>query len=125
MVKKTLSVGGSINYISPFVRVSLYDGIDRNEKSPIIHETEPASGNGLSPVWNRADEFEFEILNPTIAVLSFMVADDEAGDFVAGATVPANCLRQGYRSVALFDSLHSRSGPYAYASLVIRAQKIA
>ena len=122
MVRKSMSVGG-IQYISPFVRVSLYQGSEQDAKNPILHDTAPSNKNGLNPVWNNADAFEVDVKKPSVALLMFTVWDSEAGDFIAGSTLPVSCLRPGYRSVALFDSLHSRSGPYAYASLFVRAQK--
>jgi myosin heavy subunit len=125
MTRKSIPVpvGGSIHPISPFVRVALYDGAIGEEV--ILHETKPVHKNGFSPVWNdEEDEFDFKVTNPSIAVLLFTVWDDDTSDFVAGAAVPVDSIRQGYRSVSLFDSLHSRCGPYAYASIVVRAQQM-
>lgn len=121
--RKPLSVGGSLNYISPFVQVSLYEGDLRQDN--VLHTTNAAVNNGLNPVWDEEeDEFEFVVRNPTVAVVLFSVWDDDTGDFVAASPVPLSCVREGYRSIALFDSMHSRSGPYAFSSLFVRVQKL-
>ena len=121
--RKPLSVGGSLSYVSPFVQVSLYEGA--LSKNKILHSTNVALKNGLNPVWDEDDdEFEFVVENPSIGVILFSVWDDETGDFMAASAVPTQCLREGYRSVALFDSMHSRSGPYAFSSLLVRSQKL-
>ena len=83
--------------------------------------------NGLNPVWDEKNGFEFVVSRPWVAMLSISVYDKpEHGidDFVAGAAIPVSQLRQGYRSVALFDSTHSRTGPFAFASLLVNCQKL-
>lgn len=112
--------------ISPFVKVLVYDGADH----PIPereHETAVVSCNGLNPVWDEKEGFEFVVSRPWVAMLSIMVYDKtENGmdDFVAGAAIPFDHLRQGYRSVALFDSTHSRTGAYSLATLLVNCQKL-
>jgi len=121
--KSMVNFGESLSYISPVVRVSLYEGTGGGDDH-IVHETEPCKKNGLNPTWGELDGFEVVVEKPSVAIMLFSVWDDETQDFIAAASFPVNCMRQGYRSVALFDSLHSRCGPYAYASLVVRAQKL-
>jgi len=124
MLKKSLAVGvGALPSISPFVRVAVHEG--KLNAETVVHETKSVSKNGLAPTWNdREDEFDVKVQQSSIALLSFTVWDEETDDFIAGAAVPMNCLRQGYRSISLFDSLHSRIGPYASASIVVKAQKL-
>eukprot|EP00548_Thalassiothrix_antarctica_P009264 CAMPEP_0194157032 /NCGR_PEP_ID=MMETSP0152-20130528/70462_1 /TAXON_ID=1049557 /ORGANISM="Thalassiothrix antarctica, Strain L6-D1" /LENGTH=1458 /DNA_ID=CAMNT_0038865143 /DNA_START=158 /DNA_END=4534 /DNA_ORIENTATION=+ len=124
ILKKNLLVGGVfLPSVSPFVRVSLYEG--KVDAKPVLHETKAVRKNGFSPIWNEGDdEFEVKVEKPSVALLLFTVWDQETSDFIAGAAVSVNHLRQGYRSIALFDSLHSRIGPYASASLIVRAQKL-
>ena len=52
--------------------------------------------NGLNPVWNES--FSFEINNIDLAFLRFVVNDEDVFSdekFLAQATYPARCLRQG------------------------------
>jgi len=83
--------------------------------------------NGLNPVWDEKDGFKFVVTRPWVAMLSVIVYDKlENGmeDFVAGASIPIAHLRQGYRSVALYDSSHTRSGLFSFASLLVNLQKV-
>ena len=123
--KKAMQVGGNMNQATPLVRVSLFEGKADNNIKNRIHKTKGAKRNGLSPVWDEpTDIFDVPTSNPSVAMLLFTVWDYETQDFVAGAAIPVNCLREGYRSIALFDSQHTRSGPYAFASLLVKVQKI-
>lgn len=123
MLKKSPAVGLGSTSVSPFVRVAVHEGTLHAET--IIHETKTVSRNGFAPIWgNEEDEFDVKVKQPSIALLSFTVWDDETHDFVAGAALPMTCLRQGYRSISLFDSMHSRIGPYASASIVLKVQKL-
>ncbi|VVC96133.1 unnamed protein product, partial [Leptidea sinapis] len=75
---------------SPFVEVEIFGA-------------EYDSGdNGINPIWNGF--CEFEIANPEIAMIRFVVQDEDMfGDpnFVGQAVYPLKCLRTGYRSVIL------------------------
>lgn len=58
--------------------------------------------NGINPIWN--DICEFEVANPDLALIRFLVQDEDMfGDpnFIGQATYPFKCLRTGYRSVIL------------------------
>ena len=58
--------------------------------------------NGFNPVWNEG--CDFDINNPSLALLRFTVLDEDAfGDanFLGQAVFPVQCLRTGYRSVPL------------------------
>lgn len=123
MGRKSLAQG-TMQYISPFVRVSLYQGTDQDASKAVVHRTITAKQNGLNPVWSHgSNECEVHVTRPSVAMIMFTVWDDATSDFIAGSAIPVSCIRAGYRSIALFDSLHSRSGPYAFTSLFVKAQK--
>ena len=115
--------------IRPVVRVSLYAG--STTEARIMSKTKPIAGhNGLNPVWDANCVYTFEVKSPSIAMVSFSVWDKQDDNksnkgetFVAGAAVPVSGLREGYRSVALFNGDHSRTGPLRYASLLVKANK--
>ena len=121
--KRSISVNLSPAPINPFVRVTLFQGDLDGPR--IIHSTLPAKDNGLNPVWDSQDDtFDVTISKPSVAVILFSVWDAYSKDFIAGAAIPLLCFREGYRSIALFDSMHTRCGPYAFASLFVKAQKL-
>jgi hypothetical protein len=111
--------------ITPRVRVSLYCGSTTETRK--MFKTKFARMNGINPSWDEADSvFNFVVPNPSIAMISFSVWDkcgDKAETFIAGASFPVACLREGYRSVALFNIDHSRIGPMRYASLLVRVSR--
>lgn len=118
--------GTSMHYINPYVKISVYDETTTSS-GKVIHATKPVSRNGLNPVWTDKNDVEVAIPSPSLTILLFTVWDKTesgADDFIAAAACPVSCIREGYRSVALFDSLHTRSGPYAFCSLLVKAQKL-
>jgi phosphatidylinositol phospholipase C delta len=121
---KKNSVGAlSAALVDPFVRVTLFQGDSRG--ATMIHSTLPAKNNGLNPIWDREeDTFVVAVSKPSVAIVLLSVWDDKTKDFIAGAALPLSCFREGYRNVALFDSMHTRCGPFAFASLFIKAQKL-
>jgi hypothetical protein len=111
--------------VSPFIKMTLYDGNSTSKETQ--HVTAAVSCNGLNPVWDETAGFEFVVLRPSVAMVTIAVwdrADHGVESFIAGAAFPVAHLRQGYRSVALFDSSHTRSGPFALASLLVNCQKV-
>ena len=110
--------------ISPYVRITVLGGDLENPQSC----TKAVKGNGLNPVWDEHEGVDMVVSQPSVAMLSVVVFDQmakgEVDSFVAGAAIPIAHLRQGYRSVALFDASYSRSGSFAYASLLVHCQKI-
>lgn len=105
--------------INPRVRVTLYDG---GISSPVVHLTDSVKKNGLSPIWAETKGAKFHVKEPSTAILLFSLWDWETNhdeDFIAAASIPVSCMRQGYRSVPLFDSNHMRCGSYAFASLLV------
>lgn len=111
------AVAGAIN---PRVRVTLYDG---GSVDPLVHLTSTVPKNGLNPVWNESEGAVFDdVKYPECAVVLFSVWDfNEEGteDFIAAAGIPLTCMREGYRSVPLFDANHMRCGAHAFTSLFI------
>jgi hypothetical protein len=118
------SGGRKVSVVSPFVRLSLYEGSSKAKR--IMYNTKRVKQNGLNPIWKEDEVFEFTITNPSVAMLVLSVwdkTDDGKEHFIAAASLPVSCIREGYRSVALFDAKHTRSGPYAFSSLLIKAAK--
>jgi phosphatidylinositol phospholipase C gamma-1 len=96
------------------------------KETRIMYKTKPAKPNGLNPVWESNESYVFNVSNPSTAIVTFSVwdkLDDRSEIFLAGAAYPVSCLREGYRSIALFNSAHARTGEYAYASLLVKASK--
>jgi phosphatidylinositol phospholipase C delta len=111
--------------ISPFVRVTLFDGSPATFLKPPTHSTEVIQGNGLNPVWNDKEE-TFACLNPSVGMLLFAVYDycdvSKSDLFIGASAIPVSCLREGYRSVSLFDSHNMRSSAMRFASLFIKVK---
>ena len=111
--------------IAPRVRVSLYCGSTTETRK--MFKTKFARANGLNPSWDEADSvFNFVVPKPSVAMISFSIWDkcgDKAETFVAGAAFPAACIRDGYRSVALFSIDNSRVGAMKYASLLVKVSR--
>jgi hypothetical protein len=118
---ETRKSGGHMN---PFVKITVYGG-DIEQKSA-EHRTKVVMKNGLNPVWDDKKGFTFTARSPSMSIIAFSVWDkSETGEeFIAASAMPVSCMREGYRSVALFDRHNTRSGAYAYASLLVRAQAL-
>ena len=105
------------------VMVSLYDVAPRSTTGTVTttssHTTKAVSGNRLNPVWDEPQEkcASFEIFNSDVAMLLFTVWDGR--DVVGVSSIPFSCLREGYRSVQLFDENFTRCGVYSFASLFV------
>ena len=116
------SSGGNIN---PLVILTVYGGAMQSKSAS--HRTRMVHKNGFNPVWDDQKGFTFKATTPSTSILVFQVYDrseNGAEEFIAAAAVPVSCIREGYRSVALFDRHHSRAGAHAHASLLVRAQKL-
>lgn len=82
-------------YVSPLVEVEVI-GADYDYFKA---KTNTIRDNGLNPVWNES--FVFEINNPDLAFLRFVVNDEDVFSdekFLAQACFPVRCLRQGKKS---------------------------
>lgn len=112
--------------IDPYVQVSLYD-IPRNGGREIVtnYSTHHVHKNGFNPIWVQDSSFKFKVLNPDVAILQFTVwAKDAmtASDFIGSSSVPISCIREGYRSVRLFDSNNKQNGAFVRASLLVEVK---
>lgn len=109
---------------SPLVKISIYSGSAKETR--ISYRTKPVRRAGLHPVWTTNNKFEVVIPNPSVSMVAFSVwhaMDDGGESFMGAACLPASGLREGIRSVALFDEHHSRPGEYQTASLLIRTTR--
>lgn len=116
---KGLSFGECID---PYVKISLFDCHEGKEVNS-SQTTNVLLNNGFSPIWNFEDSFHLDVKNTSVAVMQLSVwnknslpKDDE---IIASASVPISCMRQGIRSVQLFDENMTRSGAFAFASLLV------
>lgn len=65
--------------------------------------------------------------NPDCAHLTMQVFDEEvllSASFVACTSIPLLCLKQGWRSVSLFDAQGTANGSFAFAKLFIRVEMV-
>ena len=84
--------------VSPYVEVEICG----SEFDSAKVKTKTVNDNGFNPYWD--DTFDFQIVNPDLALLRFVVYDvDIFGDsnFIGQYTVPVKCIRSGYRSIPL------------------------
>lgn len=102
--------------IDPSVKISLFDCHDGKEVES-CQCTNNVIKNGFSPIWNFEDSFHFDVKNSHVAVMQWTVWDKS--HFIASASVPISCMRQGIRSVQLFDQNMTRSGAFDFASLLV------
>jgi phosphatidylinositol phospholipase C delta len=108
--------------IDPYVIVSLFDCHEGKEVTS-SQTTNAVFNNGFSPIWNFEDSFHFQVQNTCVAVMQFAIWDKNPppknDEFIASASVPISCMRQGIRSVQLFDANNTRSGAFDFASLLV------
>lgn len=110
---------GASEIIDPYVKVSLFDVKNGEKEMNTTNSTSIVTNNGFFPIWNT-EKFLFRVENGSTATLQLSVYDKGAGDaFIASASIPILCLRQGCRSVQLFDVNNTQSGACVYASLLI------
>ena len=111
--------------ISPFVKLTMYDGSPATFLKPPTHSTAVIKGNGLNPIWND-NEKSFTCLNPSVAMLQIVVYDhcevSKSDLFIGASAIPVSCIREGYRSISLYDSNNTRSGAMRFASLFVKVR---
>lgn len=131
--------------IDPYVKVTVHDALFSSEdaegsfvssassssekkkslsSSKVGKKTDYIQDNGYCPTWN-GPVFEFPIHSPKVAMVQFTVKekDDVSSDeTIAEASIPANSLRSGFRSVQLFDRNNTRSGHYDFATLLVKVE---
>ena len=114
--------------IDPYVEVDLHDVRigDSNAEEHVREEykTPHVNNNGFNPVWKKGATFEFEVHNPDVAMIHFRIVDDDIGkdDKIADSSIPISCLRKGYRSVQLYDSNNTRTGPFNPSILFVKIE---
>jgi hypothetical protein len=116
---------GGMTYMNPFVRISVYEGGSGHRKTT-EHQTRAVKKNGFYPVWDDKADCNFTVASPSMSIIVFTVwnmSENGSEEIIGGSALPVSCIRAGYRSVALFDVNHTRTGAYAYASILVRAQK--
>ena len=117
-------IGTRRNHTTPIVRLTLHTG--EEGKLPFTYETRPSRRKGTDPILFAEDNVcTLDVGNEWVATASFTVLDSssEKRDFIAGAAVPVSCFKEGYRSIALFDPRHTRTGPYKFASILVHVAK--
>jgi len=108
--------------INPYVTVTLSTG-DPEEPIRQVHETNVIQGNGFNPVFDKKIVV-MDVERPSVAMLTFVVRSKTRKlPFLGAASIPVAHMREGYRSVALFDENHARFGAQAHATLLIHATK--
>jgi len=86
--------------IDPYVKI-LIAGTDQDRRAM---KTKIIKNNGFHPVWNS--DFKIPICNMDLSLLLITVNDSDfvsADDFLAQWAMPVNCIREGYRHIALKD----------------------
>ena len=106
------------------VFVTLFEGEtdQKTKRKPQTHATSSVRGNTFNPVWDKHQVAQFEVERSSTAMMLFQVwnlSDTAQDSLIAAAAVPVSCLREGYRSVQLFDLDHTRRGAYSCASLLV------
>jgi len=111
-------------YISPFVKINIYGGDQEQRKGE--HTTKSVDGNGLNPVFDDMMGIIFKATNPSLAILTFTVLNKtkDGEELLGGASMPVSCIREGFRSVPLFDKQNTRAGAFAYSCLLVKAKRV-
>jgi phosphatidylinositol phospholipase C delta len=112
--------------IDPLVKVELHDVKRSKGKEEYInasHLTSVVDDNGFCPVWNDKGKV-FHVENPAVAMFQFSLLDKDlvGDDKVACATIPVSCLRQGWRSIQLYDHRNTRTGAFRFATLLVEIE---
>ncbi|VDK84399.1 unnamed protein product [Onchocerca ochengi] len=88
------------NSMDPYVVVEIYGcPNDCTEE-----RTRTVKNDSANPSFDES--FQFEITVPELALIRFLVLDDDFidDDFIGQYTIPFECLRNGYRHVPLFNN---------------------
>ena len=111
-------------FINPFVKINIFGGDQEQRKGE--HITKTVEKNGLNPVFDDMIGVIFKATNPSLAILAFTVWNktEEGEELIGGSSMPVSCIREGYRSVPLFDKQNTRAGAFAYSCLLVKAKRI-
>jgi hypothetical protein len=114
----------SMSFVNPFVKINIYGGGQEQRKGE--HITKTVEGNGLNPVFDDMMGVIFKATNPSLAILTFTVWNktDNGEKLIGGSSMPVSCLREGYRSVPLFNKQNTRAGAFAYSCLLVKAKRV-
>lgn len=110
------------NSVDPYVVVQIF-GVPRDCDEV---RTKTVYHNCESPQFNEA--FEFEVAFPELALVRFVVLDDESldYDFIGQYTLPFECIQPGYRHVHLYtiggDLI---ANAYLFVHIVINSKSLA
>uniref|UniRef100_A0A6J0UT95 1-phosphatidylinositol 4,5-bisphosphate phosphodiesterase gamma n=1 Tax=Pogona vitticeps TaxID=103695 RepID=A0A6J0UT95_9SAUR len=103
----------------PFVEVEICGAEYDNSK----FKTTVVNDNGLNPVWLSQEQVKFEIYDPNIAFLRFVVYEEDMfsdPNFLAHGTFPIKGVKPGFRSVPLKNGY---SEDIELASLLVYCEK--
>ncbi|UJR21175.1 hypothetical protein I4U23_024273 [Adineta vaga] len=110
------------NSVDPYVVVQIF-GVPRDcdeaRTKTIYHNCE-------NPQFN--DTFEFEIAFPELALVRFVVLDDDSldYDFIGQYTLPFECIQPGYRHIHLYNIGGDLiSNAYLFVHIVINSKSLA
>uniref|UniRef100_A0A674EA33 Phosphoinositide phospholipase C n=1 Tax=Salmo trutta TaxID=8032 RepID=A0A674EA33_SALTR len=100
--------GAKGDVVDPYVYVEIH-GIPADCAE---RRTRTVMQNGDNPIFDES--FEFQINLPELAMVRFVVLDDEfiGDEFIGQYTIPLECLQPGYRHIPL-QSLMGEDLPYA------------
>jgi hypothetical protein len=105
--------------VDPYVKVAVYDVINREKETITEYLTSVVRANGFFPIWAGQEKFSFRVTNWAVAMLQMTVFDKNKDEFIASSSIPISCLRKGIRCVKLYDNTNSRSGAFDFASLLV------
>ena len=96
--------------VDPFVTIKLITP-DVQSKSWEKFKTKAVDDNGFNPVWDSNTKsptifvFKTKVTVPELSFLMITIRDKDLllDDLIATATIPCNCLNQGFRLVSLYD----------------------
>ena len=110
--------------IDPYVIVTLWDVNPRDRKeTKTSFRTNTVRNNGFCPIFDSEhSKFHFEVKRQDIAMLQFTVWDEDYAsidDFIGSAAIPISCVRNGIRSVQIFNAQNTASGVFDVANLLV------
>jgi hypothetical protein len=114
--------------IDPYVVIELHDMKIRRGKEEYYsssHKTNAIRDNGLCPIWND-EGHQFNVHHNEVAMIVFKIVDQDVigDDKIACAAIPTGSLRQGFRSVQLYNYRNTQTGPFKMANLLVHIQKV-
>ena len=111
--------------IDPYVTITVHDVIHGKNATATLAtkslSTKSITDNGFCPVWNDLKDDQFVVHSPDVALVQFSLNEQDVAldDRVADSVIPLPCLRQGYRSIQLYDHNNTRTGPFGFATLLV------